>query len=85
MLGSQRSRRFSIRRDKEREPAPVTFSTGTGPGAMPVVCVYCGSLRDDEGGWHPTEVQSPDATVSHGICPTCFAERFPEFQADQPG
>lgn len=47
-------------------------------GLLPM-CMYCKKIRDDEGYWEAVEVYIRDrseATVSHGICPDCFEERF---------
>ncbi|MCB2183754.1 MAG: hypothetical protein KQH63_17095 [Desulfobulbaceae bacterium] len=49
-------------------------------GILPI-CSYCKKIRDDEGYWDQVEVylkKRSDADFSHGICPSCLEERFPE-------
>ncbi|HVO31393.1 MAG TPA: PAS domain-containing protein [bacterium] len=49
-------------------------------GLLPV-CAWCRRIRDDKGYWTSLEryvVEHSDATLSHGICETCAAERFPD-------
>lgn len=44
-------------------------------GFLPI-CAYCKSIRDDANYWHAIEsyiAAHTDASLSHGICPTCFA------------
>jgi methyl-accepting chemotaxis protein len=51
-------------------------------GIIPI-CMYCKQIRDDSDCWHQLEVyisEHSDAFFSHGICPTCFDERY----GDQP-
>ncbi len=46
-------------------------------GIIPI-CMYCKSIRDDEGFWERVEAYvTRHSTVqfSHGICPTCFAKQ----------
>jgi ligand-binding sensor domain-containing protein len=48
-------------------------SVHTLKGLLPV-CAWCKKVRDDDGYWTMIEnyiAQHTDATVSHGICPTC--------------
>jgi len=49
-------------------------------GIIPI-CSYCKKIRNDEGYWDQVEVyikKYSDADFSHGICPTCYQENFPE-------
>jgi PAS domain S-box-containing protein len=49
-------------------------------GLVPV-CAYCGKLRDDDGYWQQVDVylaKHAGADVTHGICPDCMQQRFPE-------
>ena len=49
-------------------------------GLMPI-CANCKSIRDDAGYWHQLEVYIRDRTgaeFSHGICPGCAKELYPE-------
>ena len=49
-------------------------------GLLPI-CSYCKSIRDDKGYWHRVDEYIRDhseADLSHGICPECIKERFPD-------
>jgi len=49
-------------------------------GILPV-CSYCMKIRDDQGNWNKIEAyiqRRSEAKFSHGICPDCAAERFPD-------
>ncbi len=50
-------------------------------GLLPI-CANCKKIRDDKGYWHSVEVYVRDhsnAEFSHGICPDCLKELYPEF------
>jgi uncharacterized PurR-regulated membrane protein YhhQ (DUF165 family) len=52
-------------------------------GFLPT-CAHCKRIRDEEGEWRQIEdyIQThSEATFSHGICPECTDEHFPEFRA----
>jgi tetratricopeptide (TPR) repeat protein len=58
-------------------------------GLLPI-CANCKKIRDDAGYWHDVAVYVRDhseADFSHGICPDCLKELYPEFydeeQADE--
>ena len=47
-------------------------------------CSYCKSIRDSEGFWQPIErflMQHSTLNFSHGICPECMNEHFPDVQS----
>lgn len=47
-------------------------------GIIPI-CMYCKKIRDDEDSWQQLEryiSEHSEALFSHGICPTCFENRF---------
>lgn len=49
-------------------------------GIVPI-CSYCKQIRDDRGYWEQVETyveRHSQATFTHGICPDCFKEHFPE-------
>jgi len=49
-------------------------------GLLPI-CSYCKNVRDDKGYYHQIESYIRDhseASFSHGICPACAKEQFPE-------
>ncbi len=50
-------------------------------GLLPI-CANCKKIRDDEGYWQDVAVYIRDrseADFSHGICPDCARELYPEF------
>lgn len=51
-------------------------------GGLLPICASCKKIRDDEGYWHQVEVyirDHSDAEFSHGICPECMAELYPDY------
>ncbi|MFN3241276.1 MAG: hypothetical protein ACE37K_07145 [Planctomycetota bacterium] len=53
-------------------------------GLLPI-CAHCKSIRDDAGYWHRIEAyltQHSKASLSHGICPTCADDHYPELGID---
>ena len=53
-------------------------------GIVPI-CSNCKKIRDDEGFWNQVEVYVRDhteAVFSHGMCPECMQQLYPEFPAD---
>jgi signal transduction histidine kinase len=49
-------------------------------GIIPI-CSYCKQIRDDKGYWSQVEQyvsEHSEAEFSHGICPRCMREHFPE-------
>lgn len=56
-------------------------------GLLPM-CSYCKSIRDDAGYWASVEEylsEHSEARLSHGICPDCIAEHFPDEQGLEEG
>lgn len=54
-------------------------------GLLPI-CSHCHRIRDDQGYWNRLEKFFQDrsgAQFSHGICPQCLAEHFPEVSGEQ--
>ena len=50
-------------------------------GIIPI-CSYCKEIRDDKGFWNRVEAyieNHTEASFSHGICPKCVKEHFPDF------
>lgn len=50
-------------------------------GLLPI-CANCKNIRDDGGYWHSVEAyveNHSEAEFSHGICPECMQELYPEF------
>lgn len=53
-------------------------------GFLPI-CASCKKIRDDQGYWKRIEEyieQHSEAEFSHGMCPECFKERYPEDYAE---
>ncbi len=51
-------------------------------GILPI-CSYCKKIREDDGYWSQLESyisQHSEAEFTHGICPGCLSEKFPEFK-----
>lgn len=49
-------------------------------GVIPV-CMHCNKIRNDKESWDAMEkyiMDHSDATFSHGVCPTCVDEHYPE-------
>lgn len=49
-------------------------------GKLPV-CMYCKKIRKDDNAWQQIETyitQHSEALFSHGICPSCFEEHYPD-------
>ncbi|MCB2181011.1 MAG: hypothetical protein KQH63_03170 [Desulfobulbaceae bacterium] len=52
-------------------------------GILPI-CSHCKMIRDDQGYWKQIEQyihEHSDAKFSHGICPDCLEEHYPEVSA----
>lgn len=50
-------------------------------GLVPI-CSHCKKIRDDKGYWNQLETyldKHSHATFSHGICPDCIKEHFPDY------
>jgi hypothetical protein len=69
-------RRF--RRDLDAAFAQIKTLRGIIP-----ICSNCKKIRDDRGYWNQLEIyisKHSDADLSHGICPDCVAELYPDFK-----
>ena len=56
-------------------------------GILPI-CSFCKKIRDDQGYWSQVEgyiSKHTDAQFSHGICPECLKQHYPEFAKDGEG
>jgi len=54
-------------------------------GLLPI-CANCKRIRDDQGYWHSVESyisEHSDATFTHGLCPDCARELYPELFKDR--
>jgi len=55
-------------------------------GIVPI-CSYCKKIRDDQGYWNQVEAyvsRHTQAEFSHGICPDCLQQHYPEMVAQYP-
>lgn len=46
------------------------------------ICSKCKSIRDQKDEWHPIEhyfIKHPEARFSHGMCPKCMKELYPDY------
>ena len=70
----------------EKEETIVKLKTAlqdikTLEGLVPI-CSHCKKIRDDKGYWNHLETyldKHSEATFSHGICPDCIKEHFPDY------
>lgn len=49
------------------------------------ICSHCKNIRNDRGFWQQIELyieNNSNAKFSHGICPDCFEEIYPELMDD---
>jgi PAS domain S-box-containing protein len=56
-------------------------------GLLPI-CAACKRIRDDQGYWTQVEVYVRDrseAEFTHGICPDCIKELYPDYQGEVEG
>ena len=75
-----------IENEKEREKLIADLQEAVSQikrlsGLLPI-CSNCKKIRDDAGYWSQVEeyiTKHSDATFSHGICPSCLKELYPEF------
>ncbi|HOF34231.1 MAG TPA: hypothetical protein PK624_09970 [Spirochaetota bacterium] len=54
-------------------------------GLIPI-CSSCKKIRDDAGYWHQIEKyikEHSDAVFSHGLCPSCAKELYPEMKLEE--
>ncbi len=67
------------RRNEELQAAMAKINTLS--GLLPI-CANCKKIRDDEGYWQDVAVYIRDhseAEFSHGLCPDCARELFPDY------
>jgi hypothetical protein len=53
-------------------------------GLLPI-CANCKNIRDDRGYWTRVETyieQRTDVSFSHGICPACVRQLYPDLQVE---
>ncbi len=50
------------------------------------ICSYCQKIHNEAGAWQQIQAyvrEHSDAEFSHGICPDCMRERFPQFPSEE--
>ena len=61
---------------------PVLEKVKTLHGMLPI-CASCKKIRNDTGYWEQVEVyirDHSDVQFSHGLCPGCFKELYPDYE-----
>jgi PAS domain S-box-containing protein len=80
-----------VKAEKERESLVKELQEAmekikTLKGIVPI-CAHCKKIRNDEGFWQQVEVyvhEHSEAEFSHGICPECIRELYPEIADSVP-
>jgi CheY-like chemotaxis protein len=79
-----RAVRYAIERKRvEMELQKASDQIKTLRGIVPI-CAKCKKIRDDQGYWEQVEVYVRDHTeaqFTHGICPECMEQCYPEFKS----
>ena len=78
------ARDITARKQTEAALRKAVAQIRTLHGLLPI-CMHCKQIRDDRGHWSPVEVyvrERTDAEFSHGLCPSCLAARYPDFEKD---
>ncbi|HPC58629.1 MAG TPA: hypothetical protein PK689_06490 [Kiritimatiellia bacterium] len=73
-------RTAELRQETERLQEALA-NVRTLSGLIPI-CAHCKKIRDDKGYWNQLEIyiqKNSDALFSHGLCPDCVQELYPEF------
>jgi PAS domain S-box-containing protein len=64
----------------QRELQTALQQVRTLEGLLPI-CMHCKNIRDADGAWTPVEAYlraRTEAKFSHGLCPQCLAEHYPD-------
>jgi hypothetical protein len=72
------------RRSAQEEELRATTELNTLQGMLPI-CSSCKKIRDDKGSWHGVEEyvqQHAEVSFSHGVCPECLQNTFPDEELD---
>jgi PAS domain S-box-containing protein len=81
---SERKRAEAEREKLINELQDALAQVRTLKGFLPI-CAHCKKIRDDEGYWQQIEryiLDRSEAEFSHGICPDCAKEHYPDFYKD---
>jgi len=77
-------RAYASEREARLEADRHLSELSTLQGLLPI-CAHCKNIRTELGEWQRIEAYvstHTSATFSHGICPPCMAEHYPQYQAD---
>ena len=80
VLKAERTMKEMLKEQVEEKASQVTTLKGLIP-----ICSSCKKIRDDEGYWQQVEKYVSDHSeveFSHGICPDCKVELYPEIYKD---
>ena len=61
-------------------PSPMDRERATSAQPLLVACMFCKRVQPEGGAWQAPRAAVPLDSVSHGICPDCFATHYPEFE-----
>lgn len=67
--------------EKVEQLETVLAQVKTLQGLLPI-CAHCKKIRDDKGYWQQLESyleEHSDVEFSHGLCPDCLKEHYPEY------
>ena len=84
---SERKQRQAERERLIAELQVALADVKTLSGLLPI-CAKCKNIRDDRGYWKQIETfigERSNAKFSHGICPTCFVQLYPDFEIRNEG
>ncbi len=77
---TERKKAEAVLHEKNLELQRAMDQIKTLRGIVPI-CMHCKKIRDDQGYWNQVEVyvrNHTEAEFSHGICPECVAELYPD-------
>jgi hypothetical protein len=82
MIMRRRLRReVAIREEREAALTKALHEIEVLSGLL-AMCASCKRIRDDDDRWEPVEVylqRHGELSVSHGICPECAAQLYPDY------
>ena len=70
--------------DEDKRVIDYLSEVKTLRGFVPI-CSHCKSIKNEKDEWHPIEHylgQENEAKLSHGICPACIKDLYPEIQSE---
>jgi PAS domain S-box-containing protein len=81
------ARDITLRKQTEAALQAAFAQIKTLHGLLPI-CMHCKKIRDDRGNWSPVEEfvrERTNAEFTHGLCPNCLANKYPDFVRDDDG